>query len=42
VTTPNSTFVVRDESTIQAAWLRTYQNGFSQYGLTPPNILPGS
>ena len=42
MTTPNASFVVRDESTIQAAWLRTYQNGFSQYGLTPPNILPGS
>ena len=42
MTTPNGTFTVRDEATIQAAWLRTYQNGFVQFGLPSPNILPGS
>ena len=42
MTTLNGTFLIRDEATIQAAWLRTYQNGFTQYGLPAPNILPGS
>jgi uncharacterized phage protein gp47/JayE len=42
MTTPNGTFQVRDEATIQAAWLRTYRNGFVQYGLPAPNTLPGS
>ena len=42
MSTPNGTFQVRDEATIRDAWLRTYANGFAQYGLPQPNVLPGS